>query len=171
MALLNYTTEVPASRSIAEITQMLTDGGATHIMLENGPDREIVAISFMMDTTFGARVPFQLPANVPKVIATINAQIAAETKLVNQRSNYKRRIPRSLWNNKEQAERIAWRIAKDWLEAQMALAQIGSSKFEQIMMPFAQIAGRSFYDHVVERGSLALMPPNKEENAIAVEPV
>lgn len=171
MALLNYTTEIPASRSIAEITRMLTEGGASAIMLENGPDKEIVAVSFMMDTSFGVRVPFQLPANVPQVIATINKQIADETKRVNQRSNYKRKIPRSLYNDKAQAERIAWRIAKDWLEAQMALAEIGASKFEQIMMPFAQIGGRSFYDHVVQRGSLALMPAEQKAEPIPVEQV
>lgn len=139
-------------------------------MLENGPDKEIVAVSFLMDTTFGVRVPFQLPANVPKVIATLNAQIADETKRVNQRSNYRRKIPRSLYNNKAQAERIAWRIAKDWLEAQMALAAIGQSKFEQIMMPYAQIGGRSFYEHVVERGTLALTAP-KETEPMLVEKV
>lgn len=155
MPLLNYTTEVPATRSIAEITRILQEGGASAIMLENGPDREIVAVSFMMDTTFG-RLPFSIPANVGAVIATINAEIRADDAKVRARSNYRRKIPRSLFGNKQQAERIAWRIAKDWIEAQMAITTIGSAKMEQIMLPFATINGKSFYQRLIERGSLAL---------------
>lgn len=161
MPLLNYTTEVPASRSIAEITRMLTDGGASAIMLENGPDREIVAVSFMMETTFG-RLPFTLPANVSAVLMTLNQLVREETVKVNARRNYKRKIPHRLFGDKAQAERIAWRIAKDWLEAQMALAQIGAAKFEQIMLPFASVNGKSFYQRMIERGTLALPAPSEE---------
>ncbi len=168
MPLLNYTTEVPASRSIGEICSMLQEGGATAVMLENGPDREIVAASFMLTTTMG-RVSYQLPANVPAVIKTLNDQIAAETRRVQARANYKRKIPCSLYNDKAQAERIAWRIAKDWLEAQLALEQIGGAKLEQIMMPFARLPdGRSFYEHVVERGTLALPAPAKPDPIQAI---
>lgn len=158
MALLNYTTEVPASRSIAEITQILQEGGATALMFQYGIDREVVAITFQMPTTFGV-LPFTLPAKVSEVIGTLNVQIKEETSRVNQRRNYRRKIPLSLYNNKAQAERIAWRIVKDWLEAQIAMSSIGNAKFEQIMMPFVQIAGKSFYQHMVDRGSLGLPAP------------
>jgi len=162
MPLLNYTTESAASKRIAESTRMLQEGGASAIMLENGPDREITAIGFVMETTFG-RLPFHLPANVGAVIATINAQIRAEDQIVRTRSRYHRKIPRNLFGNKAQAERIAWRIAKDWLEAQLAISQIGSTKFEQIMMPFATINGKSFYQRLVERGTLLLPAPSTGE--------
>jgi hypothetical protein len=152
MPLLNYTTGIQASRSIAEICRILQEGGASAIMLENGPDREIIAVSFMLETTFG-RVPFTIPANVPAVILALNAQIKAESQ---KRGGYRRKIPTSLYNNKAQAERIAWRIAKDWLEAQIAIHEIGSAKLEQIMLPFATVGGKSFYARLVERGSLAL---------------
>lgn len=125
MPLLNYTTEVPATRSIAEITRILQEGGASAIGLENGSEREIVAVSFTMETTFG-RLAFNLPANVGAVIATINAQIRAEDIKARARSNHRRKIPRNLFGNKAQAERIAWRIAKDWLEAQLALTEKAS---------------------------------------------
>jgi len=168
MALLNYTTEVPASRSIAEITEILQEGGATALMFQYGVEREVVAVTFQMPTTFGV-LPFTLPAKIGEVIATLNAQIKAESARVNQRSNYRRKIPRSLFNNKAQAERIAWRIVKDWLEAQIAMSSIGNAKFEQIMMPFVQIGGKSFYEHMVERGTLALPAPRDEpDTAIPV---
>jgi hypothetical protein len=156
MPLLNYSTDVPASRSIAEITRILQDSGASAIMLENGVDHEITAISFVMVTTFG-KLPFTLPANIGAVIATLNKQISDESEKIKNRGGYQRKIPKSLYNNKAQAERIAWRIAKDWLEAQIALATVGSAKFEQIMLPFAQIGNKSFYQRMVDRGNLTLM--------------
>jgi hypothetical protein len=161
MPLLNYTTEVPANRSIAEITRMLQEGGASAILLENNADREISAVSFRMKTSFGLETAFTLPANVPAVIAAVNAQINAETQRQRKAPGYKRRIPMSLLNNKAQAERIAWRIVKDWLEAQMAIHQIGAAKLEQVMLPFAvDETGRTFYARLVERGSLALPAPS-----------
>jgi hypothetical protein len=162
MPLLNYTTVVPASRSIAEICEMLQLGGAHKVMMENGHDREIIAVSFTLQTTWG-RVAYQLPANVPAVIVTINAQINEETRKVNRGRGYKRKIPARLLNDKEQAERIAWRIAKDWLEAQLALEQIGGAKLEQIMMPFAITDGKTFYQRMIERGTLALPAPENSE--------
>ncbi len=129
-------------------------------MLENGVDREITAVSFMLHTTFG-NIPFKMPANVPSVILAINAQIKAEGELIRARKILKRRIPMSLFNNKAQAERIAWRIAKDWLEAQIALSEIGSAKLEQIMLPFANVNGQSFYERLIARGTLALPAPGE----------
>lgn len=162
MPLLNYTTEVPASRSIAEIIKMLQDGGASHIMMESGPDRETKAISFVLQSTAFGSVSYTLPANVAAVILAINGQIKAETETQRRSTRYKRRIPSSLFNNKAQAERIAWRIAKDWLEAQLALAAIGSAKLEQIMLPFANVVGGNFYERLVSRGSLALPSPRED---------
>jgi hypothetical protein len=164
--LLNYTTEVPAGRSIADICLILQNGGASAIMLQNGEDRTVTAVSFMMETTFG-RVPFKLPANVPAVMATLNAEIHAEDLIVRKSVRYRRKIPKHLLNNRAQAERIAWRIAKDWLEAQMALAQIGSAKFEQIMLPFADVGGKSFYSRMVERGTLALTSADDPDFEVA----
>jgi len=163
--LLNYTTEVPAGRSIAEITQILQEGGATAIMLENAPDHTVSSVSFLMETSFGGRIPFKLPANVPAVMATLNAEIAREDSIAKIRARYRRKLPRNLLNNRAQAERIAWRIAKDWLEAQMALAQIGSARLEQIMLPFADMKGKSFYQRMVERGTLALPAPEVAADA------
>lgn len=162
MPLLNYTTEIPASRSVGEIMTILQEAGARAIMLENGPDKQVSAISFALQTSFGD-VTFQLPANVGAVILTINAQIAAETRAIQQRRQRVRRIPQRLFNDKAQAERIAWRIAKDWIEAQVALSAIGCAKLEQVMLPYARTAdGRTFYEAIVERKTLALQAPKEE---------
>jgi len=49
-----------------------------------------------------------------------------------QRDN---KIPRA---NKtfEQAERTAWRIIKDWVEAQMAIVAAGQAVMEEVFLPY-----------------------------------
>lgn len=156
MPLLNYTTAVPATRSIAEITRMLQEGGASAILLENDSERRICAVSFKLKTSFG-ELPFSLPANVGAVILALNGQIKAETERQRRAPGYRRRIPPSLFNNKDQAERIAWRIVKDWLEAQLAIHELGAAKLEQVMLPFAvDETGQTFYARLVMRGNLLL---------------
>ena len=169
MPLLNYTTEVPASKSIAEITRILQEGGADSITLENGPDREVVGVSFTIATEQFGRVHYTLPANVAAVILRINATIKEEAAKVGRVRGFKRKVPTSLFNNKEQAERIAWRIAKDWLEAQLAINAIGSAKLEQVMLPFANVNGVNFYQLMIERGTLALPAPKTERPVTEIE--
>lgn len=36
-----------------------------------------------------------------------------------------------------QARRVAWRILKDWLEAQLALFEAGQAEIAQVLMPYA----------------------------------
>ncbi len=156
MPLLNYTTEIPAQKSIGEIVTMLQTGGATAILMETDGSGAINAVSFKMKTTFGEQA-FSLPANVAAVQLAINAQIKAEGEALRMRKIRVRRIPFRLLNDKAQAERIAWRIVKDWLEAQLAIHQIGAAKIEQVMLPFTvDESGRTFYARLVERGNLLL---------------
>lgn len=37
---------------------------------------------------------------------------------------------------KEQARRVAWRILKDWIEAQIALLESGMVEMEEIFLPY-----------------------------------
>lgn len=63
MSLKNYTTEVPASRSIGYIEQLLVDFGSTNIMKEYGPTGRVAALSFIVEMD-GMKLPFRLPAKV-----------------------------------------------------------------------------------------------------------
>ena len=59
--LLNYTTDVPVERTIAEIHQELVRAKATSILTEydNG---EVQAIKFKIRAANGQELPFRLPA-------------------------------------------------------------------------------------------------------------
>lgn len=152
MALLNYTTEVPASRSIAEILEILQNAGASAIVMQYDADKRVSEVHFRINTSFG-ETAFAMPANVGAVTLAINAQIKEESQKLRERKIRVRRIPSRLYNDREQAERISWRIVKDWLEVNLAMNTIGSAKLEQVLIPFAvDHTGKTFYQHLIERG-------------------
>lgn len=47
---------------------------------------------------------------------------------------------------------MAWRILKDWIEAQMALLDIEMVRFEEIFLPYIETAGgRTIYEKLEEQ--------------------
>jgi hypothetical protein len=42
---------------------------------------------------------------------------------------------------RKQAERIAWRICKTWLEAQITLINLEQAKLEEVFLPYLVMAG------------------------------
>lgn len=130
MAYLNYTTEIPAEKSVQQIQAMLIRKKAHAILTEYDDSGVLTAISFRIKNAYGI-LSFRLPSNVPKVFAIL----VRDPKI------------RSGLKTREQAARVAWRVVKDWLEAQMAILELEMVDLEQIFLPFAQDAdGRTVYD-------------------------
>lgn len=49
--------------------------------------------------------------------------------------------------DRDQAERAAWRIVKDWVEAQMALLESAQVEMDQIFLPYMTNArGQTLYE-------------------------
>ena len=141
----NYTTEVPAMRSVGEIQGILVGHGARAIMIDY--DGEVpVALAFVIKTTQG-ELPFRLPANVKQV----------EKILLNMRAR-----PPETWHSdyekvmdriRKQSARVAWRIIKDWVRAQMAILDTEMVKVEQVFLPYLDVGGgKTLYDAMSERG-------------------
>ena len=65
----------------------------------------------------------------------------------------KRENPRKqIKDTREQAERVAWRILKDWVEAQMALIDIEMARFEEVFLPYIQTNnGQTVYARLEEK--------------------
>ena len=51
---------------------------------------------------------------------------------------------------------MAWRIVKDWVEAQMALLATGMVELEEIFLPYMLSGDRTLYQVLTERGFRAL---------------
>ena len=119
----NYTTKVPANRTINEIEQILAKYGATHIYKSFDGEGFPTALAFK--TMVGDKqIAFKLPMEENKLM------------MIFKNSVNKRELPSSYLNNKEQARRTGWRIIKDWIDSQMALIDIHLAKFEEIFLPY-----------------------------------
>lgn len=129
MALLNYTTSVPASRTIGQVQGLLVEAGARRIMTEYDDVGRATGIAFTVVTAHGER-SFLVPVNADRVEAVLKRQ---------------RVQPR--YQRPEHAERVAWRIVKDWLEAQLAIIRTEMVTLDQVMLPYmASPDGRTVWE-------------------------
>ncbi len=140
MPILNYTTTISVDKTLAEIQHILAANGAKSIQVDYDAGLPM-AVAFFADTPLGERA-FVLPANVDGVWKTLIAQ------------QKRGRVP-ARFATKEQASRVAWRIIKDWIAAQMAIIQAGMVTLDQVMLPYMQVGSQSLYD-AVRNSQLAL---------------
>lgn len=130
MSLLNYTTSIKAAKTANEVQAILVKGGARQIMSVFDDDGQVSALSFSVMTQLGMR-GFTLPVDWLPVLSILNKDP---------------RVPGHKKNN-EHARNVAWRIMKDWIEAQMALVETGMVTFDQVMLPYMRsVEGATFYD-------------------------
>jgi hypothetical protein len=134
MPILNYTTKVPVNRTVSQIQEKLAKGGAKGVLCEYDssglPDR----ITFSVDTPYGITY-FKLPANIQGV----------SKALINDNT----------YKDENHARRVAWRILKDWIEAQLAIIEAGMAELEQVFLPYAQTDnGQTVYERIGQTGLL-----------------
>ena len=145
MSLLNYTTTIKAEKTANEITTILVKGGARQIMSEFNEKGEVSGVSFSVMTTLGM-AGFTLPVKEGPVEAVMRKD---------------RKMPQR-FKTREQARNVAWRITKDWLEAQMALIETEMVTLDQVMLPYMRsVDGGTLYESYVAGHKLqpALAPP------------
>lgn len=129
MPILNYTTSIESDKSIAEITGILSRFGARSITTEYDHDGFVSGVSFVIMIDMRP-LAIRLPVNVDGVYETLRT-----AKGIPNRNR-----------TMAQARRVAWRILKDWMEAQLALFQVGQAEAAQVLMPYAIDAeGRTAY--------------------------
>lgn len=84
---------------------------------ENG---EVVALSFKIITKQG-ELGIKLPANIDRVLQVLKNQRKKNSQVKDTR---------------EQATRTAWRIIKDWVDAQMAILDTEMVEMQEIFLPY-----------------------------------
>jgi hypothetical protein len=119
MPLLNYTTTVPVSRTIGHVQALLVEAGARQIATEYDDVGSPFSIAFSVETGYGPR-NFHLPVNADAVWRVLERD---------------RSVP-PRYSTPEHAERVAWRIVKDWLEAQLAIIRTEMVTLDQVMLPY-----------------------------------
>lgn len=120
MALKNYTTSVPVSQTVSDIHKELAAHGARKVMFDYDDSGRVLAICFAIVTPEGERA-VRLPGNADRVHAV----------LLQQKADPKRRNRTNIDASPEQAERVAWRIVKDWLAARETIKKFLETQLEQ----------------------------------------
>ncbi|MBV6341465.1 hypothetical protein [Candidatus Magnetobacterium casense] len=134
MPILNYSTSIAASKTVAEIQSNLSRHGASAILIEYG-NGEPSALSFKIDTPHG-NLPFRLPIDPKRVLAVMQRQ----------------KVPRS-YCNYEQAVKVAWRLLKDWVAVQMAYLETEQVTIDQLLLPYLMVEeNKTLYDRMVDKG-------------------
>ena len=137
MAILNYTTTVDSFKTVSEIEYILMKHKAKSIM-KNYEGESITGRSFLIDTGI-QQIPVRLPVKVDECLKVLKKE-----KKENPRKQIK--------DTRDQAERVAWRILKDWVEAQMALLDIEMVRFEEIFLPYIETGnGQTVYERLEEK--------------------
>lgn len=140
---LNYTTTIDATKSASECIARLAAHGADAIGITYAAKKP-TGLTFRIETVHGQR-QFSLPVNVDGTYkALVNANRAGHI------------APR--YAERDQAERVAWRVLKDWLEAQLALIEAGVADMAEVMLPYLHVGdnGLTLYRAFVENERRAL---------------
>lgn len=132
MPILNYTTSISTEKTAAEIQKKLAQAKAQAILCEYDSHAVMCAMSFRIITEHGA-IFFRLPANTEGVLRSLRANP---------------KVPKKS-KNSEQAARVAWRILKDWVEAQLAIVEAEMAELTEVFLPYAQdSSGKTVYQSI-----------------------
>ena len=143
MPLLNYTTQIDAFKTISEIQKLLAKAGASAVMNEMDDTGSITALSFRIkfERDSSQEIAFRLPTDWRPVLEVMQQD---------------RRVPRNL-KTREQALRVAWRITKDWIEAQVAFIETNMVTTAQVFLPYAVTRnGQSLFETIEDDPKLLL---------------
>ncbi len=118
MPILNYTTKIDAAQTVGVIQMILAKAGATSISIAYH-NAQPEAVTFAIDVA-GQLVKFRLPSRWQGVHKRLQEG----------------GVPKRL-QSEDQARRVAWRIIKDWIEAQLAIVKAGVAELPEVFLPYA----------------------------------
>jgi len=136
MNIKNYTSSVPAERSIVQIEKVLIDMGARNIAKEYDGFGKVDSIAFSIKHGEGV-IPFKLPAKREPI-----------KKLFLQQ--YRRPTTAQIKQCEEQAERTAWKNVKEWVELQATMVKLEQVEFMEVFMPYVYSlqSGKTFFEQM-----------------------
>jgi len=144
----NYTSTVPAERTIASIEKTLAEAGASGIVKDYAAGK-VIALSFRISLP-QRDIVIRLPSNHEAVYAAMRKQ------LQQPRSGTLERL-------REQSIRTSWKLMQDWVEVQLTLIRMQQVDFLQVFLPYVWDGKQTFYESIKHQNYLAL-PPNEPSN-------
>jgi hypothetical protein len=118
------TTQIEPQKTAGEITAELVKAGATSVNTDYR-DGRISGLRWVLNVSGTDRV-FDMPARIDPVFKLINGRRSYPAGYADQ--------------DREQAERIAWRQLLRWVQAQLAMIDTGMVQAHEVFMPYVVIA-------------------------------
>lgn len=137
MPILNYTTSIEAIKTAGEIQGILAMKGAHSIAIDYDQGQP-EALMFRLKAR-GHDIAFRLPCNWRGVLEAMRRDKKCPLRLMND----------------QQARRVAWRIVKDWVEAQLAIIESGQAEVTEAFFQYALTDdGRTLFQRMIDEPAL-----------------
>lgn len=120
---LNYTTKVASSVTLAEVHDLLREHGADAVATAY-TDRRVTGVQFHFQGH-----AYDLPVDVDAMQRVLDHAVTSGP-LKGTHAN------KTALRSRDHAERVAWRVVKDWLEAQLALVAAQQVPLDEVMLPY-----------------------------------
>lgn len=146
----NYTTEIPAHRSIEQIQRLLAEAGATGVAMNYKKDGsgqiESLFFKIMIEKK---EMPFKLPARPEKAYNALFENVRYSDQ--HEESRRKRAL------------NVAWRIVKDWLEIQLTFIKLKQADAGEVLLPYLLVDGENTLYEVHKKTQFTnLLPSGKK---------
>lgn len=143
---LNYTTTIQVHQTVSECQSILAAAGASSAAV-HFEDGQPCGLSFSLKTPHGVRA-FTLPVNIDGMQRVLAAEARKGLRIHTKGVRV---------DSREHATRVAWRVVKDWLEANLALIAAQMATIDEIMLPFLHVDGdRTLWQAYRDREQAAL---------------
>lgn len=153
--LLNHSTQIDPLKTAGEISGLLAAKGAKSINIEYSGG-EPVGLSFIIavPTPKGAMdMAFRMPCNPDGALAAMRSS----------------GVPRSFLTP-QQAKRVAWRIQKDWVEAQLAFIQCEQASLAEAFLSYLIMpSGQTLFQRITQDPSRLLTEGSEPQERKVIE--
>lgn len=128
-AVVNYTTKVAVTTTLAEMQERLASTGADHIGVGYS-DGVPTSLTFVLGGPHGRR-NFTVPVDTDAMQRLLRAHWEA--------GRVKGGFSRDNFLSREHAARVAWRVMKDWLAATLAIVEADLLRLDEVMLPYLMV--------------------------------
>ena len=131
---LNYSTKIPVHQTVTECQSILAAAGAASVAVhfENG---DPAGLSFTLKTPHGMR-SFTLPVNLDGMHAVLQKEAGPGGSIA---ALHRSRAEVARLTSRKHAAEMAWRVVKDWLEANLALVAAQMATLTEVMLPYLHV--------------------------------
>lgn len=147
------TTNVPVTKTCAEIEVYLVNHGARQVWKEFNQNRDIESLEFVMPIK-DKDVYFKLPLRWQAI-----QKLALQGKTGLRRTR-----------EEGQARKVAARLVLRWVQSQFALIDTGMVKMEEVFLPYITApGGLTYFEQLETTGGLLALNSGEPDNVIDIE--